>query len=149
MIRSLRMFQRQQSGAFSVEMSLLILPVIMATVFTIDIARFYMMSASLDDLALRLTQEVRNNDMAGINQGNFCATYNVTYCDFSKLGVRIEPLANVAPGASVSPGDFVYSPPANDETVLVRIKYEVAPMISYVWSPENYIISAGAFTHAL
>lgn len=145
----LRRFRRERAGVFSIEMALLIAPVIFSSIFVMDVARFHIVGASLDDAVLKLTQEVRNGNVGTLNRAGFCSDYSMSFCDADKLSLRIEPLsASASPGA-LTPGEFLVNLPSGDGSALIRVQYVVPPIVSFAWSPEDYVISAGAFTHAI
>ena len=65
-----------------------------------------------------------------------------------KVGVSVEPLLAGMKPDDVAEGEFSINPPPAQLPVLIRVQYHIDPVIPFAYSPERFIVSAGAFTHA-
>lgn len=140
-------FVKNKDGVFSIEMAVLLAPLMLSALFVLDIARAYIIGSSLDAVTTKIMSKARLGDLANLKRDTFCDDFNITFCDMDKFGLRIEPLAYQYTGKP-SPGEFSVNPPPGKDPVLIKLQVRVDPFFKYGRSEDAFFVSAGAFTHA-
>ncbi len=140
-------FLKKRDGVAAIEMGVLLAPMAFAGLFVLDIARAYIIGNALDGAAIDLVTRARAGQIANLNQNSFCKELKMSFCDMEKIGVRIEPLSSSNVQATPSPGEFAINSPGGRTSMLVRVSYHTEPVFRFGGSPDNYVLTAGAFTH--